>query len=73
MSDFHMSADFLRGQIADALSDNVEQAVWVFGALAAELHLDEIEEFIDNIDQDPKQVAQFYRDFAHLLDPDPNR
>ena len=70
MSDFHMSADFLRGQMAQALADNPEQAIWVLAELTDLIHTPEdLQEHVSNMDQPPECVATFYRRLADLIDP----
>ena len=68
MSDFHTSVDMLRGQVSDMLCDNEEQAMWVLADLASRVDATALHEYIDTIDADASEVAQFFRDMAELID-----
>lgn len=68
MSDFHFSTDVLRGQMAEALLDNPEQAAWVLMEVAECGDPVEISEFCRTHDIDPATAAEFWRRFADLVE-----
>ena len=68
MSDFHTHIDMLRGQVSDMLCDNEEQAMWVLADLASRVDATTLHENIDIIDADAREVMQFLRDLADLIE-----
>ena len=68
MSDFYTSINMLRGQVSDMLCDNPEQAMWVLADMATRLDAAGMQETIDVIDADPREVAQFFRELADAID-----
>ena len=69
MSDFFMSADFGRSQIAAALRENPEQMVWVLAEIARHVDVSDLEDMAYMAEPGCQEIAQFYRDFAALIDP----
>lgn len=67
MSDFYMSAGFLRGEMAAALANNPEQLAWVLGELSERVNVEELMEEIDGVDADLGKMAEFYRELAEAL------
>lgn len=71
MSDFYLTVDVLRGQMAEALLDNIEQAVWVlaeFAERAGPAEIRELAEFAAHIEHDTTEVAAFWRGFAETVE-----
>jgi hypothetical protein len=69
MSDFYLHIGIPRGDLALALSDNPEQALWVLAELADMLSIKELREHAAELSPAP-DVAAFYRAFADAVDPD---
>lgn len=67
MSDFSMSASFTRGEIAQSLVENPEQAGWVVAELVQRLTVDELLEGVIETDQSLADVASFYADLAAAI------
>lgn len=69
MSDYNLSVDILRGQMAGALSDNEEQFFWTICEAVESVDFEHACEFSENIDCDPETVAQRLRAMADLICP----
>jgi len=57
MSDFSLYTEFSRSQIADAVCDNPEQAMWLLDTLLHRLKPAELIEWIDNAERSPADIA----------------
>lgn len=68
MSDFHFNTGVLRGEMAEALLGNPEQAAWVLMEVAERGDPNELSEFCRAHDIDPAAAVAFWRRFADLVE-----
>lgn len=69
MTDFTLHHYVLRGDMAEALTDNPEQTMWVLGEIAGRMSTDELVEHLEMAD-DQDVLVRFLKELAEKIRAD---